>query len=282
MSIFSGFIDSLTDPDYWRKQALTAEANAVYDVATGQKSIDEAGTDYATGKVTGNILDSATNGFSLSSPESNPLASPEMGNMALENYDMGMNGVQSNINGFTATPEVNQIAMNDYNPIQNNIGEAVAPDMSFQQSLIDITPENSQGNFGTPQTPDWANSLNTSDPTKQMLTNGYADTFTDGVRDQATNQTPNMGLINPPDTAQASADGDDDTFLGLTKGQYAQTALNAGVGALANQQPNPTPKAPIMPITKGQPTMAKNSINNGLGLISNNVLLAQLLKQRTA
>ena len=62
--IFSGFIDSMTDPDYWRKQALTAEANAVYDVATGQKSIDEAGTDYATGKVTGNLLDSATNGFS--------------------------------------------------------------------------------------------------------------------------------------------------------------------------------------------------------------------------
>lgn len=152
--------------------------------------------------------------------------------------------------------------------------------MSHQQSLMDVTPEYSQGNFGTPQTPDYANSLNTSDPTKQMLTNGYGDTFTNGVRDQATNQTPNMGLINPVDTAQASAD--DDTFLGLTKGQYAQTALDAGVGALANQQPNVQPTTQAMPITQGQPITGKNAIGNGLGLISNPILLEKLRQQGIA
>ena len=280
--MFSGFIDSLTDPDTWRKQALTPEANAVYDVATGQKSIDEAALNYGMNYAGGELMSSmgGSEGFSLSSPESNPLASPEMGNMALENYDTGMNGVQSDINGFTATPEVNQIAMNDYTPIQNNMGESIAPNMSHQQALMDVTPEYSQGNFGVPQTPDYANSLNTSDPTKQMLTNGYGDTFTDGVRDQATNQTPNMGLINPVEPTDVA--DEDGTFLGLTKGQYAQTALDAGVGALANQQPNVVPTSQGMPITKGQPNPGGNAIGNGMGLISNPLLLAELRKQGVA
>ena len=264
--------------DFVTNQILTREAKLGLDVATGQKSLEDGVKDYTIGTVTGNLLDSGADAFKNTFGE-NPLASPEMGNMPLENYDMGMNNVKADINGFTATPEVNQIAMNDYNPVQNNIGESIAPNMSHQQSLMNVTPDVSQGNFGTPQTPDWANSLNTSDPEKQMLTNGYADTFTNGVRDQATNQQPNMGLINPPDTAQASAD--DDTFLGLTKGQYAQTALDAGVGALANQQPNVQPQSQAMPITAGQ-QVANNAINNGLGLISNDVLLQKLRQQRTA
>ena len=238
-----------------------------YDVLSGEKSLEDGIKEGAISYATGNIAPELMNSMG-----GNPLASPEMGNMALDNYDMGMDGIQADINGFTATPEVNQVAMNDYNPIQNNMG--TAPNMSHQQSLMDVTPDVSQGNYGTTQTPDYAHSLYTSDPSKQMLTNGYGDTFTDGVRDQATNQQPNMGLINPPDTAQASA-SDDDTFLGLTKGQYAQTALDAGVGALANQQPNVQPTSQAMPITAGK-QLANTAINNGLGLISNDVLLQKL------
>jgi len=246
-----------------------------YDVLSGEKSLQDGIKEGVISYATGNIAPEL-----MTSMGGNPLASPEMGNMALENYDMGMDGVQADIGGFTATPEVNQIAMNDYAPIQNNIGEAIGPNMSHQQELMDVTQDYSQGNFGTPQTPDYANSINTSDPTKQMLTNGYGDTFTDGVRDQATNQTPNMGLINPVDTAQA--DVDDGTFLGLTKGEYAQTALDAGVGALANQRPTVQPTAQVMPITQGQPVMGKNAIGNGMGLISNPILLEKLRQQGIA
>jgi hypothetical protein len=250
------------------------------DVLSGEKSLEDGIKEGTVSYVTGNLGSELLNSGSefMDSFGSNPLASPEMGNMGLENYDIGMDNVQADINGFTATPEANQIAMNDYNPIQNNMG--TAPNMSHQQQLLDVTPDVSQGNFGTPQTPDWANSLNTSDPEKQMLTNGYEDTFTDGVRDQATNHQPNMGLINPPDTAQASA-SDDDTFLGLTKGQYAQTALNAGVGALANQQSTPPPTTQAMPITAGK-QVTNTAINNGLGLISNDVLLQKLRQQGIA
>lgn len=231
--------NSFFDPEFWKQSLLTPEANAVIDVASGQKGVDEAVGDYTKGYITGNLLDSGANAFGEAFGE-NPLASPEMsemGNRGLDNYDVGMNNVKADINGFTATPDV------------------------------------SQGNYGTPQVPDYVGAINTSDPTKQMLTNGYADTFTNGVRDQATNQQPHMGLINPPDTAQAS--DDDDTFLGLTKGQYAQTALDAGVGALANQQPTVMPQPQVMPITQGQ-QIATNAINGGLGLISNDALLRKL------
>ena len=51
-------IDFVFDPDFWRKQALTAEANAAVDVATGQKSADQALTDYGTSKLSGNLLES--------------------------------------------------------------------------------------------------------------------------------------------------------------------------------------------------------------------------------
>ena len=51
-------LDFVFDPDFWRRQALTAEANAGVDVLTGQKSVDEAVTDYGTSYISGNLLDS--------------------------------------------------------------------------------------------------------------------------------------------------------------------------------------------------------------------------------
>ena len=75
-------IDFVFDPDFWRKQALTAEANAVVDVASGQKSIDEAGTDYLTSQVSGNLLDSATSNVDEATKSFNPAleAQPEVPN----------------------------------------------------------------------------------------------------------------------------------------------------------------------------------------------------------
>lgn len=76
MSLFESFLD----PDFWRKQALTAEANAVVDVASGQKGVDEAVGDYATSTISGNLLDSATNNVDAATQSFNPAlqAEPEM------------------------------------------------------------------------------------------------------------------------------------------------------------------------------------------------------------
>lgn len=76
MSLFESFLD----PDFWRKQALTAEANAVVDVASGQKGVDEAVGDYTTSTISGNLLDSATNNVDAATQSFNPAlqAEPEM------------------------------------------------------------------------------------------------------------------------------------------------------------------------------------------------------------
>jgi hypothetical protein len=75
-------LDFVFDPDFWRKQALTAEANAAVDVASGQKSIDEAGTDYLTSQFAGNLLDSGAD--ALHGATDNVDAATQSFNPALE------------------------------------------------------------------------------------------------------------------------------------------------------------------------------------------------------
>ena len=75
-------LDFLVDPDFWRKQALTAEANAAVDVASGQKSVDEALTDYGTSYISGNLLDSGAD--ALHGATDNVDAATQSFNPALE------------------------------------------------------------------------------------------------------------------------------------------------------------------------------------------------------
>ena len=112
------------------------------------------GTGATTGATTG-ILGSSTN--------------------AIPSYDIGMEGVKANIDGFTAPLEQNLVNANTYQPLNGG----VAPDMSFKQSYIDTNPNtlidsyqplndgtapnmsfkqsftdiNPQPNIGTPQRP---------------------------------------------------------------------------------------------------------------------------------
>ena len=75
-------LDFVFDPDFWRKQALTAEANAAVDVASGQKSVDEALTDYGTSYISGNLLDSGAD--ALHGATDNVDAATQSFNPALE------------------------------------------------------------------------------------------------------------------------------------------------------------------------------------------------------
>ena len=86
------------------------------------------GTGATTGATTG-ILGSSTN--------------------AIPSYDIGMEGIKANIDGFTAPLEQNLVNANTYQPLSGGVG----PDMSFKQSYIDATPEQGLSNLGTPQRP---------------------------------------------------------------------------------------------------------------------------------
>ena len=86
------------------------------------------GTGATTGTTTG-ILGSSTN--------------------AIPSYDIGMEGVKANIDGFTAPVEQSLVNANTYQPLNGG----AAPDMSFKQSYINTTPEQGLANLGTPQRP---------------------------------------------------------------------------------------------------------------------------------
>jgi hypothetical protein len=75
-------LDFVFDPEVWKKTLLTPEANATVDVLSGQKSIDEAGTDYLTSQFAGNLLDSGSD--ALSGATDNVDAATQSFNPALE------------------------------------------------------------------------------------------------------------------------------------------------------------------------------------------------------
>ena len=74
------------------------------------------GTGATTGATTG-ILGSSTN--------------------AIPSYDIGMEGVQANIGGFTSPEYSSQLVTNSYTPITNSAGEVIAPSMSSTQTFAD-------------------------------------------------------------------------------------------------------------------------------------------------
>lgn len=67
----------------------------------------------------------------------------------IPSYDIGMGGEKAFLEGFTAPVDKTLMNANTYQPLNGGI----APDMSFKQSYIDLTPEQSLTNFGTPQRP---------------------------------------------------------------------------------------------------------------------------------
>ena len=86
------------------------------------------GTGATTGATTG-ILGSSTN--------------------AIPSYDIGIGGEKAFLEGFTAPVDKTLMNANTYQPLNGG----TAPDMSFKQSYIDLTPEQSLTNLGTPQRP---------------------------------------------------------------------------------------------------------------------------------
>jgi len=127
------------------------------------------GTSATTGATTG-ILGNSTN--------------------AIPSYDIGMGGEKAFFEGFTAPVDKTLMNANTYQPLNGGI----APDMSFKQSYIDLTPEQSLTSFGNTQTPDYVGAINTSDLSKQNLTNNMIGTFSDGMPDKIA-QTPDFNNI---------------------------------------------------------------------------------------
>ena len=90
-------------------------------------------------------------------------------------YDMGMQGVNANIGGFTAPVQSSQVLANEITPIRNSAGEIIGPDMSARQTFIDTTPSATNANFGSvdPNTLDYTQGQRVQD--KFGYSNGVAN-----------------------------------------------------------------------------------------------------------
>ena len=186
-------LESFFDPDFWRKQALTAEANAVVDVASGQKSIDEAGTDYLTSQVSGNLLDSGTD--ALHGATNNVDAAVNNVNPALESTPEMVGPMQP--------PPVNQAFPNDTsmsNQANIKINDNAIPGPQFDSYG---GPTTSPANLPTPEEPGTFLGLEGKDYTKIGLQGAMAA---------------GVGALKPTQQVQSSTPAGP----GITKGTVMQ------------------------------------------------------------
>ena len=148
-------LDFVFDPDFWRKQALTAEANAAVDVASGQKSIDEAGTDYLTSQFAGNLLDSGAD--ALSGATDNVDAATQSFNPALE--------TQPEMAG--PMPQVKEAFPNDTS--MSNQANITLKDNAIPGPQFESYPTTSPANLPEPEAPGTFLGLEGKDYTKMGM-----------------------------------------------------------------------------------------------------------------
>jgi len=118
----------------------------------------------------------------------------------IPSYDMGMQGVNANIGGFTAPVQSSQVLANEITPIRNSAGEIIGPDMSARQTFIDTTPSATNANFGTvdPNTLDYTQGQRVQDKF------GYSD----GVANKANLEIgPDMSAVTKPEARDLSKAG---------------------------------------------------------------------------
>ena len=183
---------------------------------------------------------------------------------AIPNYDMGMQGVNANIGGFTAVPEPSKVLANEITPIRNSAGEIIGPDMSARQTFIDTTPSATNANFGTvdPNTLDYTQGQRVQDKF------GYSD----GVANKSNLEIgPDMSQVTKPEARDLSKAGGYekplyerayDSIIGAVKKDPLGTL---GTGALVATSLNP--KRPQPPITGSGGSITKGTPPQDVGQI---------------
>jgi|DEB0MinimDraft_10_1074344.scaffolds.fasta_scaffold17463_2 hypothetical protein len=183
---------------------------------------------------------------------------------AIPAYDMGMQGVNANIGGFTAPVQSSQVLANEITPIRNSAGEIIGPDMSARQTFIDTTPSATNANFGTvdPNTLDYTQGQRVQDKF------GYSD----GVANKANLEIgPDMSQVTKPEARDLSKAGGYekplyerayDSIIGAVKKDPLGTL---GTGALVATSLNP--KRPQPPITGSGGSITKGTPPQDVGQI---------------
>jgi len=223
--------------------------------STGTGAVTSAGTAFGANQVPTALASGVGSGAATGGTTS--LLGSTTGN-AIPAYDMGMQGVNANIGGFTAPVQSSQVLANEITPIRNSAGEIIGPDMSARQTFIDTTPSATNANFGTvdPNTLDYTQGQRVQDKF------GYAD----GVANKANLEIgPDMSAVTKPEARDLSKAGGYekplyerayDSIIGAVKKDPLGTL---GTGALIASSLNPRRPTPqvsggsVGSITKGTP-----------------------------
>jgi len=182
----------------------------------------------------------------------------------IPSYDMGMQGVNANIGGFTSSVDPSRVLANEITPIRNSAGEIIGPDMSARQTFIDTTPSATNANFGT------------VDPNTLDYTQGQAvqDRFgySNGVANKSNLEIgPDMSAVTKPEARDLSKAGGYekplyerayDSIIGAVKKDPLGTL---GTGALVATSLNP--KRPQPPITGSGGSITKGTPPQDVGQI---------------
>ena len=223
--------------------------------STGTGAVTSAGTAFGANQAPLALASGVGSGAATGGTTS--LLGSTTGN-AIPAYDMGMQGVNANIGGFTAPVQSSQVLANEITPIRNSAGEIIGPDMSARQTFIDTTPSATNANFGTvdPNTLDYTQGQRVQDKF------GYAD----GVANKANLEIgPDMSAVTKPEARDLSKAGGYekplyerayDSIIGAVKKDPLGTL---GTGALIASSLNPRRPTPqvsgrsVGSITKGTP-----------------------------
>ena len=209
-------LDFVFDPDFWRKQALTAEANAAVDVASGQKSVDEALTDYGTSYISGNLLDSGAD--ALHGATDNVDAATQSFNPALE--------TQPEMVG--PMPQVKEAFPNDTS--MSNQANITLKDNAIPGPQFESYPTTSPANLPKPEAPGTFLGLEGKDYTKM----GMQGVMAAGAQ-----------ALKPTQTVQSAAPAGP----GITKGTIVQP--QGGMQGV-NSMVAPDPRLNSMQMTQAQ------------------------------
>jgi hypothetical protein len=225
-------LDFMFDPEYWKKQALTAEANATVDVVSGQKTVDEALTDYGTSYISGNLLESGTDALNGATDNvdavTQQFAENGQVNPALKSQPVAPPTPEQQVAAPEITGPVNKTFPNDSslsNQANIKIGNDVIPGPQFESY-----PTTSPANLPEPEAPGTFLGLEGKDYTKM----GMQGVMAAGV-----------GALKPTPQVQSAAPAGP----GITKGTVMQP--QGGMQGV-NSMVAPDPRLNSMQMTQAQ------------------------------
>lgn len=229
--------------------------SSLFDVGSGAvTNAGSAGTAFGASQAPGALASAGTSAASTGGTTS--ILGSKTGNI-IPSYDMGMQGVNANIGGFTASADPSKVLANNIQPIRDSSGQIIGPDMSRTQQFIDTTPDMTNAKFGS------------VDPNTLDYTKGQAVQDSFGYSDGIANKS-NLEIGPNFDVSKVTKSTADE--IAAAQGGYEKSLASKAFDSVMNfAKKNPLmvgstvvaatggikPKTPQVPVTSSGGTISR-------------------------